>query len=176
MIFTELPLPGAFLVEMEKLTDERGYFARTFSVGEFADHGLNPTVDQCSLSYNAERLTLRGMHYQAAPHGECKLVRCTRGAIFDVAVDVRPSSPAYLSWHGVELTEDSGRAVYWPDGVAHGFLTLREASEVLYLISAPHAPAAARGVRWDDPAFSVAWPAEPRVISERDRHYPDFGA
>lgn len=174
MILTELPLPGAFLVEIEKLTDGRGYFARTFSVREFAERGLNTTVDQCSLSFNAKRLTLRGMHYQAAPYGECKLVRCTRGAIFDVAVDVRPSSSAYRSWYGVELSEDSGLAVYWPEGVAHGFLTLKEASEVLYQISAPHEPSAARGVRWDDPAFSVAWPAEPRIISERDGNYPDF--
>lgn len=174
MILTELPLPGAFLVEIDKLADERGYFARTFSASEFADRGLDGRVDQCSLSYNTERLTLRGMHYQASPHGECKLVRCTRGAIFDVAVDVRPESPRYLGWHGVELTADNGVGVFWPEGVAHGFLTLREASEVLYQISAPHAPDAARGVRWDDPVFAVEWPDRPRVMSERDRRFPDF--
>ena len=174
MILTELPLPGAFLVEIEKLTNERGYFARTFSVREFAERGLNTSVDKCSLSYNTERLTLRGMHYQAPPHGECKLVRCTGGAIFDAAVDLRPESPTYLGWHGVELSAESRLGVYWPEGVAHGFLTLREGSEVLYQISAPHEPTAARGVRWDDPSFSVVWPEEPRVISERDRRFPDF--
>lgn len=174
MILTELPLPGAFLIEIDKRVDERGYFARTFSATEFAERGLETTVDQCSLSYNRDRLTLRGMHYQAPPHGESKLVRCTRGAIFDVAVDVRPASPSYLRWHGVELSADNGTGVYWPEGVAHGFLTLCDACEVMYQISARYVPEAGRGLRWDDPVLGIDWPARPRVISERDAHFPDF--
>lgn len=174
MILTELPLPGAFLIEIDKRVDERGYFARTFSAAEFAERGLDTTVDQCSISYNTERLTLRGMHYQAAPYGENKLVRCTRGAIFDVAVDLRPESPRYLGWHGVELSAENGAGVYWPQGVAHGFLTLCDGAEVAYQISAPYMPEAGRGIRWDDPAVGIAWPDRPRVVSERDAQFPNL--
>ena len=176
MILSELPLPGAFLITPEKAIDERGYFARIFSREEFEAQGLNPAVEQCNLSYNARRLTLRGMHYQAEPHGECKVVRCTRGVIYDVAVDIRPGSPTYLEWHAVELSAENALAVYLPEGVAHGFLTLAEDCEVLYQMSTGYVPTAARGVRWDDPAFSIAWPESPTVISDRDRQFPDFSA
>lgn len=174
MILTEISLGGAFLVEPERVTDERGHFARLFSAEEFRAKGLNGRVDQCSYSYNPRERTLRGLHYQEGPHGECKLVRCTRGAAYDVAVDLRPESPTYLRWYGVELTEENRLAVYLPEGVAHGLLTLADDTEIYYQMSAPYVPGAARGVRWDDPAFGIEWPAAPRIISERDRHYPDY--
>ena len=168
------PLPGVVVVRPRRLPDERGYFARTWDPEVFRAHGLNPALAQCSTSFSAREGTLRGMHYQAAPHEEAKLVRCTRGAIYDVALDLRPESPAFRHWFGVELTEENGLALYVPEGCAHGFLTRVDASEVLYLISTPYAPHAARGVRWDDPAFGIAWPGEVRVLHERDATYPDF--
>lgn len=174
MILTELPLPGGFLVETEKLADQRGYFARVFCVSEFRERGLDTSVEQCNLSFNDRRLTLRGMHYQAAPHAESKLVRCTRGAIFDVAVDLRRDSPTYLRWYGTELSADNAHALYLPEGMAHGFLTLEDGSEVLYQMSAPYVASAARGVRWDDPVFGIAWPAPPEIISERDLQFGDY--
>lgn len=177
MRFHETPVAGALVVESEPIEDERGYFARTFSSEEFAAHGLDERVDQCSTSFNARAGTLRGLHYQAAPHGEAKLVRCTRGAIYDVAVDLRSDSSSYMSWVGVELSADNGRALFVPDGCAHGFQTLVDASEVLYQISTPYVPTAARGVRWDDPAFRIEWPLAPpegRIMSSRDARYPDF--
>jgi dTDP-4-dehydrorhamnose 3,5-epimerase len=176
MIFSATPIAGVFLVEPERITDARGHFARTYGAMEFAAHGLDPHVSQCSTSFNARAGTLRGMHYQAHPHMEAKLVRCTRGAIHDVALDLRPGSPTYLGWHGVELSEDNGHALFLPTGCAHGFQTLRDATEVLYQISIPYQAAAARGVRWDDPAFAIAWPDPPpggRTVSERDASYPD---
>jgi dTDP-4-dehydrorhamnose 3,5-epimerase len=175
--FIETPVAGALVVEPQPIEDGRGFFARTFSRADFSARGLDARVDQCSASFNARAGTLRGMHYQAAPHGEVKLVRCTRGAIFDVAVDLRPESPTYLRWAGVELSADDGRALYVPHGCAHGFQTLVDAAEVLYQISTPYVPAAARGVRWDDPAFGIDWPAPPaggRTMSARDAEYPDF--
>jgi dTDP-4-dehydrorhamnose 3,5-epimerase len=175
--FRETPVAGSYAVEPERMEDARGFFARTFSADEFAAHGLDDRVDQCSTSFNAKRGTLRGLHYQAAPHGESKLVRCTRGAIYDVAVDLRPNSPSYLRWAAVELTAENGRALYVPEGCAHGFQTLADASEILYQISAAYVPEAARGVRWDDPVFSIEWPPAPpggRTIAERDSRYPDF--
>jgi dTDP-4-dehydrorhamnose 3,5-epimerase len=175
--FRETPVAGSYVVELDRLEDERGYFARTFSAGEFAAHGLETRVDQCSTSFNARRGTLRGLHYQAAPHGEVKLVRCTRGAIYDVAVDLRPGSPSYLRWAAAELTPDNGRALYVPEGCAHGFQTLQDASEVLYQIATAYVPEAARGVRWDDPAFDIEWPPAPpegRTMAARDARYPDF--
>ncbi|HXF97252.1 MAG TPA: dTDP-4-dehydrorhamnose 3,5-epimerase [Gaiellaceae bacterium] len=174
MIFRETLLPGAWIVEAEPVEDERGFFARIWDAREFEERGLNGRLVQCSISFNRREGTLRGLHYQAPPHEEAKLVRCTRGAIFDVAVDLRRDSPTFGRWVGVELTEENRRALYIPEGCAHGFLTLVDGCEILYQISEFYAPEAARGVRWDDPAFGVRWPAEVRVINERDRTYPDF--
>ena len=173
MILTETPLAGAFLVQPDLREDERGFFARTFCHRVFAEHGLDPAVAQCSLSFNHRQGTVRGLHYQAEPHVEAKLVRCTRGAIFDVALDLRPDSPTYRSWFGAELTDANRSMLYVPEGCAHGFLTLTDGAEVTYQMSAPYAPAAARGVRWDDPAFGIDWPGEVVVINQRDATYPD---
>jgi dTDP-4-dehydrorhamnose 3,5-epimerase len=176
MRFIETSLPGAWVIELEKLGDERGWFARTFDAQEFRARGLNPDIVQCNASSNARRDTLRGMHYQAAPHGESKLVRCVRGAIFDVAVDLRPASSTSRRWHGVELSAENRRAFYIPAGLAHGFQTLTDDAEVLYQMGYRYVPEAARGVRWDDPAFGIEWPQPrgERTISEKDRAYPDF--
>jgi dTDP-4-dehydrorhamnose 3,5-epimerase len=175
MIFNETPIPGAFAIELEKIEDERGWFARSFDPEEFAGHGLELAVAQSNSSYNERAGTLRGLHYQAEPHGEPKLIRCTRGAIFDVLVDLRRDSPAYCAWHGLELTPDNGLMLYAPAGVAHGFQTLADGSEVSYLMGHEHVPDAARGVRWDDPEFGIEWPpAERRTVSGRDLGYPDF--
>jgi dTDP-4-dehydrorhamnose 3,5-epimerase len=173
----ETPVAGVYFAEPERIEDERGFFARTFSAAEFAARGLDTRVEQCSTSFNARRGTLRGLHFQAAPHGEAKLVRCTRGAIFDVAVDLRPDSPSYLRWVGAELSAGNGRALYIPEGCGHGFQTLVDDSEVHYQISTAYVPEAARGVRWDDPAFGIDWPPAPpggRTMSARDAGYPDF--
>jgi dTDP-4-dehydrorhamnose 3,5-epimerase len=173
VILQDMPLPGVRIVEPERIADERGFFARTYDAAE-----LGPVV-QMSTSFNARAGTLRGLHFQADPHAEDKLVRCTRGAIFDVAVDLRPGSPTRLRWIGVELGEDDGRALLVPKGYAHGFQTLRDATEVLYAMSTPFVPGAARGVRWDDPAIGIDWPAPPggrRTMSERDATYPDLAA
>jgi dTDP-4-dehydrorhamnose 3,5-epimerase len=178
MRFLETPLPGAFIVELDLLGDERGWFARTFDVEEFRARGLNPDVVQCNASFNTRRGTLRGMHYQAPPHGESKLVRCMRGAVFDVAVDLRLDSAALRRWHGVELNAENRLAFYIPAGLAHGFQTLTDNTEVLYQMGCRYVPEAARGVRWDDPAFGIEWPEAEggRVISERDASYSDFAA
>jgi dTDP-4-dehydrorhamnose 3,5-epimerase len=172
MKFTESPLPGAFLVDMELLEDERGFFARAFDIDEFAARGLSSPLRQCSVSYNARTGTLRGLHYQAAPHEEHKLVRCTAGAIFDVIVDVRPRSRHYRQWFGAELSAQNRRALFIPRGFAHGFVTLSDGAEVYYMISAPHAPQSAQGFRWSDPAFGIQWPVSPSVMSPRDAAYP----
>jgi dTDP-4-dehydrorhamnose 3,5-epimerase len=174
MIFRPTALAGVFVVEPEQIHDERGFFARTFSVGEFETAGLNPAIAQCSISYNPRRGTLRGMHFQRAPHAETKLVRCTRGAIWDVAVDLRPDSPTFRKWAGAELTADNRLALAIPEGCAHGFITLSDDSEVFYQISAGYVAEAAAGVRWDDPAFGITWPTSVAVISQRDANYPDF--
>ncbi len=175
MRFAEAGLAGAWVVEPEPLADARGFFARTFDAAEFARRGLRSAFPQCSVSYNAAAGTLRGLHYQAAPHGEAKLVRCTAGAIYDVIVDLRPGSPTRGRWAAVELTAANRRALYVPEGFAHGFQTLADGSEVFYQISAPFVAEAARGVRWDDAAFGVVWPAaERRVMSDRDRDHPDW--
>jgi dTDP-4-dehydrorhamnose 3,5-epimerase len=176
VIFTEMPAPGVWLIEPERLSDERGHFARVFSIEEYAERGMDTAIAQCSTSFNRRAGTLRGMHYQADPHGEAKLVRCTRGAIYDVTVDLRPESPAYLRWCAAELTEDNGHALFIPTGCAHGFQTLRDDTEIYYQISVPYEPGAARGVRWNDPAFTIEWPPAPahgRTIAERDAAYPD---
>lgn len=172
MKFHETPLAGVVVVELELLDDERGSFARTFDASEWELRGLSTRVAQCNLSRNARSGTLRGLHYQAAPHEEAKLVRCARGAIFDVAVDLRPQSPSLHQWFGLELSEANDRLLYIPEGCAHGFLTLSDASEVLYQMSELYVPDAARGLRWDDPALAIDWPAPPAVISERDRSFP----
>jgi dTDP-4-dehydrorhamnose 3,5-epimerase len=171
--FVPTSLTGVYVIEQERHMDERGFFARTWCADEFAEHGLEPNLAQCSVSFNPHRGTLRGLHYQAPPFAEAKLVRCSRGALFDVAVDLRPDSPTFRKWVGSELTEENGRALYVPRGFAHGFLTLADATEVAYQISRPHAPEAARGIRWDDPFHGVAWPERVRVIGSRDRDYPD---
>jgi dTDP-4-dehydrorhamnose 3,5-epimerase len=167
-------LPSVFVITPELLTDERGAFARTYCAEELRAHGLDPRVEQCSISFNPTAGTLRGMHYQVEPYAEVKLVRCTMGAIFDVVVDLRPESPTYCRWVGAELTADNRRSLYIPQGLAHGFLTLVEQSEVLYQISVPHQPGAGAGVRWDDPTFRIAWPCAPRLIAERDATYPTY--
>ena len=174
MIFQDTGLEGLVLVELESVSDERGTFARTFDAAEWEARGMCARVLQCNLSRNVRRGTLRGLHYQEAPHGETKLVRCSRGAIFDVAVDLRRDSPTFLRWFGAELSGENGRMLHIPAGFAHGFLTLADDSEVLYQMSDVYVPEAARGVRWDDAAFAIEWPGPPAVISERDRNYPDF--
>jgi dTDP-4-dehydrorhamnose 3,5-epimerase len=177
MKFVPLALDGAFLVELEPYRDDRGFFARTWCRDEMRAHGLNPALSQCSTSRNRRAGTLRGLHFQRPPHEEAKLVRCTRGAIFDVIVDLRKESPTHAAWFGAELTEEQGNAMYVPEGFAHGFQTLRDDTEVLYMISTPYAPDAAAGVRWDDAAFGIEWPeAVTRTISERDRVWPDYEA
>ena len=175
MIFAETPLAGAFVIDVEPREDERGFFARAWCRDEFAEQGLSTDVVQCNVSFNHHQGTLRGMHYQVAPHAEVKLVRCTRGAIYDVIVDLRPDSPTHTRWLGVELTAENRRALYIPEGFAHGYQTLADGTETFYQVSAFWAPEAERGVRWDDPAFGIAWPDPPgeRVISERDATYPD---
>jgi dTDP-4-dehydrorhamnose 3,5-epimerase len=172
VIFTESPLAGAYLLDLERLTDDRGFFARVYCGEEFAARGLGPDLRQCSVSYNARRGTLRGMHYQAAPHEEHKLVRCTSGAIFDVIVDIRGSSPTYRCWFGAELSGENRRALFIPPGFAHGFVSLTDDTEVYYMISVAHAPHFSRGFRWNDPAFGIEWPLLPVVISSRDAAYP----
>jgi dTDP-4-dehydrorhamnose 3,5-epimerase len=174
MKFTETSVVGAWIVEPELHLDERGAFARTWDVDEFAERGLESSLVQCSISHNLRRGTLRGLHYQVAPHEETKLVRCTRGAIFDVAVDLRCASPTFKHWCSVELTADNRIGLYVPKGCAHGFLTLVDDSEVLYQMTAAYAPEAARGMRYDDPSFGIDWPDVVVVINDRDRSYPDF--
>lgn len=174
MILTGTELAGAYRVELERHEDERGFFARAFCEREFAARGLATRYPQCNISYNRRAHTLRGMHYQAAPRREAKLVRCLAGAIHDVIVDLRTDSATHMRWIGVELDARGRTALYVPPGFAHGFLTLAEDSEVFYQMGEFHDPGAERGFRWNDPAFGVGWPFEPEVISERDRSYPDF--
>ncbi len=174
MIFTAMALQGAFIITPERLEDERGFFARTWCQHEFAVHGLNPCLVQCSISFNKKKGTLRGMHYQAQPHAEAKLVRCTRGAMYDVIIDLRADSPTFRQWAAVDLTADNHCLLYVPEGYAHGFQTLVDDTEVFYQMSEFYTPHHARGVRWDDPAFGIQWPPGDRIISQRDRSYPDF--
>jgi dTDP-4-dehydrorhamnose 3,5-epimerase len=174
MTFHETKIAGVFEIRLEPKPDERGFFARSWCREEFEDHGLNPKLVQCSISYNTRKGTLRGIHYQAAPYPETKVVRCTRGAIYDVVLDLRPQSPTFRDWIAVVLTAENRNMVYVPEGCAHGFLTLKDESEVLYQISEFYDAESARGVRWDDPTFQIAWPDKVEVISERDRTYPNF--
>ena len=175
MIFTPAPLPGVWLVDLEPHRDDRGFFARSFCAHEFAAHGLEPVIAQCNVSWNAHRGTMRGLHWQAPPHGEAKLVRVTRGAVFDAVVDLRPDSPTWKRVFTVALDAASRRALYVPAGFAHGFLTLEDDTEVLYHMSEYYVPGSARGARWNDPAFAIPWPSPPLHISDRDCGYPDFG-
>jgi dTDP-4-dehydrorhamnose 3,5-epimerase len=172
MKFEHLPIEGLVRVVPDRHEDSRGYFARTFCREAFAEQGLADCSFQCSVSHNIKRATLRGMHFQKAPHGEAKLVRCTQGAIFDVAVDIRPSSPTFGSWHGDVLDTDNGNALFIPRGFAHGFMTLTDAADVLYQIADPFVPNAASGLNWNDSDIGIRWPLKPVVISERDQSWP----
>ncbi len=174
MIFTETKLKGVCIIEPERLEDERGFFARTFCAKEFEARGLNPRMVQCSISFNKKKGTLRGMHYQAEPHAEDKVVRCTAGAIYDVAVDLRPESPTFKQWVAAELSASNRKMLYIPAGFAHGFQTLTDNSEVFYQMSEFYHPESARGVRWNDPAFRIVWPSENPTISPKDRNILDF--
>jgi dTDP-4-dehydrorhamnose 3,5-epimerase len=175
MRFMPLKFEGAYLIELDKHDDERGFFARTWCATEFAERGLATDIRQCSVSFNSRKGTLRGMHYQVAPNEEAKVVRCTAGAIYDVLVDVRKASPTYGEWLATELTAENRLQLYVPHGIAHGFQTLCDAAEVFYQITTDHVPASARGVRWNDPALDIAWPdPQSSIISDRDRSYPDF--
>lgn len=174
MIFAETKLPGVFVVDLEPREDSRGFFARAWCEHEFEEHGLETRLVQCNVSFNHRRGTVRGMHFQFPPHEEVKLVRCTRGAVYDALVDLRPESPAYLDWVGVELTADNRRMVYVPAGVAHGYQTLVDGTETFYQVSEFYAPEAEGGVRFDDPAFAVDWPLPAQVISDKDASWPDY--
>ncbi len=175
MIFRETDLPGVHEIQIEPRVDERGFFARSWCQNEFESNGLEAKLAQCSISFNARNGTLRGMHFQAAPHQETKLVRCTRGAIYDVVIDLRPHSRTFKQWTGIFLTAARRNMVYVPHGCGHGFLTLEDETEVFYQISEFYNAESSRGVRWNDSAFQIIWPAEVQVISERDRAYPNFG-
>jgi dTDP-4-dehydrorhamnose 3,5-epimerase len=174
VIFTPTAAAGAVLVDPEEMEDERGFFARSFCAREFRAHGLDPRVAQCNISFNRRKGTVRGLHFQHPPHAEAKLVRCTRGALYDVVVDLRSDSPTFLVHVGVELSALNHRMLYVPEGFAHGFQTLEDDTEVFYQMSAPFVADAVGGVRWNDPAFAVDWPLAVSEISERDRTYPDF--
>jgi dTDP-4-dehydrorhamnose 3,5-epimerase len=175
MIFSETGLPDAFLIDLERVEDERGFFARAWDERELSEHGLESRVAQCNVSFNKRKGTLRGMHLQRPPHQEVKLIRCTRGGLFDVIIDLRPESGAYKRWIGVELTADNRRMLYVPRGFAHGFQTLEDDTETFYMVSEYYTPGAESGVRWDDPVFGIEWPlGRPTEISEKDQHWPDF--
>jgi dTDP-4-dehydrorhamnose 3,5-epimerase len=174
MLFYEVKLPGVFEIHVEPRVDDRGFFARLWCQKEFEAQRLNAKLVQCSISVNSSKGTLRGMHFQAHPHEETKLVRCSKGAIYDVVLDLRPSSPRFRDWFAAVLTADNRKAVYIPEGCAHGFMTLENDTEVLYQMTEFYHAESARGVRWNDPAFEITWPGAVEVISERDRTYPDF--
>jgi dTDP-4-dehydrorhamnose 3,5-epimerase len=174
MIFHETKLQGAFVIEPERFDDERGFFSRTWSQREFEAHGLDTNLVESNSSLSLKKGTLRGMHYQAPPNAQAKLVRCTRGSIYDVIIDLRADSQGFKQWEAVELSVENGLLLYIPQGFAHGFQTLVDDTEVFYQVSAYYAPESARGVRWNDPAFGIQWPEVDRTIIERDRDYPDF--
>ena len=172
MQFTPSRIPGAWVIDIEPIHDQRGFFAMTWQPEEFRRRGIDPVVAQCNLAFNRKRGTLRGMHFQKAPHGQAKIVRATRGSLLDVIIDLRAESPTYRRWDAVELSQDNRRMLYMPAGVAHGYLTLTDDVEAYYHASTPWEPAAESGVRWNDPAFAITWPFEPVVISEKDRNWP----
>ena len=175
MIFTETELPGAYVLDLERREDQRGFFARTWCIDELGERGLETRIVQASVSFNTRKGTLRGLHMQGPPHEEAKVVRATRGSVLDVIVDLRPESPTYRRWTGVELSAANGRALYVPKGFAHGFQTLEDDTETLYLISEFYAPQAERGLRWNDPAFGIQWPdPEHAILSDKDASWPDL--
>ena len=174
MIFTETPLKGAYLVSPERITDERGFFARSWCENEYRDVGLAPRIAQCSISYNRVKGTLRGMHYQVPPFEEDKLVRCTRGSIYDVIIDLHTDSKSFGKHFGVTLSAENRTMLQIPKGFAHGFLTLEDDTEIFYQMSEFYAPDCARGIRWNDPSFAIVWPGEVRILSGKDQSYPDF--
>ncbi len=174
MIFTETILNGSYLIDMEPVEDERGFFSRSFCRKEFSSHGLKTNIAQCNVSFNKKKSTLRGMHFQIPPKAEAKLVRCTRGAIYDVIIDLRPQSVTYCKWAAFDLTAQNCKALYIPEGFAHGFQTAEDNSEVFYQMFETYAPDYAAGVRWDDPAFGITWPLNNPIMSEKDLRYPLF--
>ncbi len=174
MIFTETKLQGAYEIDLDVRKDDRGFFARSFCQQEFATHGLRTVIAQSNVSFNAKKGTLRGMHFQVAPKAEAKLVRCTRGALYDVIIDLRPGSQTYCAWTAVELTAENGRMLYIPEGFAHGFQTFENNTEVFYQMFEFYSPEHASGVRWDDPAFGISWPFPNPVMSDKDRMYPEY--
>jgi len=174
MIFRETKLKGAYIIELKPSDDERGFFARSFCQKEFAEHGLNPLIVQCNISYNKKKGILRGMHYQAAPYEEARLVSCISGAIYDVIIDLRRDSATYCQWFAVELSGDNYRMLYVPEGFAHGFQTLKDNTVVFYQMSEFYHPEYARGVKWDDQAFAIKWPIQNYIIAPKDRQFPDF--
>jgi dTDP-4-dehydrorhamnose 3,5-epimerase len=174
MIFTETELKGAYIIELEPLEDDRGFFARSFCQREFEKQSLNFCVVQCNVSYNKKKGTLRGMHYQVPPHEEAKLVSCIRGTIYDVIIDLRPDSSTYCQWFALELSSENYKMLYVPEGFTHGFQTLEDNTVVFYQMSEIYHPECARGARWDDPAFGIRWPLPNRVMSKKDLSYPDF--
>lgn len=174
MNFAETKLHGAFVIDLQRAADSRGFFARTFCRREFAEHGLNPAVAQCNTSFNRTAGTLRGMHYQLEPFREVKLVRCISGAIHDVIIDLRPTSPTYRAWAGFDLSAENHRTLYVPEGFAHGYLTMADNTEVFYQVSEFYQPGHERGIRWNDPAFAISWPITPQIISPKDASHPDF--
>lgn len=176
MIFHKTNLKDAYIIELNKLKDERGFFARQYCQNEFRDHGIQISIVQANVSYNKLKGTLRGMHFQTEPHGEAKLVRCTKGGIYDAIIDVRSDSPTFKKWIGVELTEHNHKMLYVPEGFAHGFITLQDDTEVTYQVSEFYTPGAEEGIRWDDPTFNIDWPVEVNVISEKDLNWPDFNS
>ena len=174
MIFSETTLKGAFVIDLEPFTDERGFFALSWSASEFSQRGLTGELQECNISFNRRQGTLRGLHYQSEPHAQAKLVRCTAGAIYDVIVDLRSGSPTFKQWIAVELNAQNRVALYVPKGFAHGFQTLTDNAEIFYQMSDVYAPDLAAGVRWNDPAFAIEWPAPPEAMTDRDRTYSDF--
>lgn len=174
MKFFETELRGAFIIDIEERSDERGFFARGFCRKELEEHGLNGNIVQANISYNKIRGTLRGMHYQKHPYEENKLIRCTRGALYDVIIDLREDSATYKKWIGVELTQSNHRTLYVPEGFAHGFITLEDDTEATYMVTQFYSPSSESGLRWNDPEFNIQWPVEPVVISEKDRNHPDY--
>ena len=174
MIFTRTKLESAMIIEPDRLGDERGFFARTWCKREFEAHGLNSNLVQCSISFNKKKGTLRGMHYQARPYEEAKLVRCTAGAIYDVIIDLSPDSKTFMQWLAVELTSENRKMLYIPECFAHGFQTLVDNTEIFYQMTQFYVPESARGIRWNDPHFNIVWPDDQRTISASDRSFPDF--
>jgi dTDP-4-dehydrorhamnose 3,5-epimerase len=174
MIFTETKLPGAYLIEVQKIEDHRGFFGRAWCAKEFEAHGLNPKIVQINTSQSKKKGTIRGMHFQAAPYGEAKFIRCTKGRIYDVIIDLRPESPTFMQWVGNELSEDNCKMVYAPEYFAHGFVSLEDNCEVYYPVTEFYTPKAERGIRWNDPAFKIDWPIPIEIFTEKDMSHPDF--